>query len=1026
MKLKQLLGISLAAILALSSVSLPVFAEDSLETAIPECAESVSEAEMDAVTSAEESVEGEAAGAARTVNETEDTSKDEPAVGNEEMSLNEQTAESEVPDTDSSLFEENKTDADDTMTEETASDSNGTDALETPANPEKTDSEPDFEEETAGEDVTSDLDPDSKAVSNENLLEDAVDGSTENAQSDPVTGEALEEEQPESMTETVSEEETSSGETEDAMPVADDISLSENDAANDSAAEGNNVTEENSAIEESVTTVPAANDESGIYTVTIHANGGYLTKWDYETCDNIKVDTMVLTSDYGSCEIENPKNDDPYQKFAGWGIDDSHTIDISANDCPGSYTYFPEEDTDFYAIWTSSYEPVEETKSGTCGDNLTWSLNTEGELRISGTGSMGNPTWNESDDVPDIPWADYDHSITSLVIDDGVTTIKRYAFSDFVLIKSVTLPASLKEIGECAFSRCESLTSIDIPDQVTHIHTYAFSECNNLTKVNIPSSVTNLGSCAFYYCEALSDIDILCDLKNIELGADIFSGTKWQNSMGEFPIYDTVLFRYRGEDETVIVPDGVTRICTFAFEDTESITKIVLPDSLVQIDNEAFCWCFGLEEITIPSSVTTISDSAFDECINLERVVLSSGVKEIEDGAFFYCKSLESITIPESVTSISPDAFSECPKDFAIFGVPGSYAEQYAIENGIIFCNIDAVDISSANVTIKSQPYTGKALTPSPTVKIGNTVLVKGTDYIVNYSNNTNAGTATVSIIGIGNYKGKIKKTFTISKIAQSIKAKASASPISVGKTATVTVSGAKGKKSFKSSNKAIATVNSAGKVTAKKVGTVKITATSAATTNYKAASATVTIKVVPAATASITALNQTTGIKLTWKKVTGANGYHVYRNGTKIATLSGNAKVTYTDKKANTNGAKYTYKIVAKASTGTSKLSKTLAAYRVARPSVSSVKNSASKKMTVKWGKNAKATGYQIQYNTNKAFSSGNKTVTVKGKTSVSKVISSLKKGKTYYVRIRTYKTAGGKNYFSAWSAAKSVKIKK
>ena len=136
---------------------------------------------------------------------------------------------------------------------------------------------------------------------------------------------------------------------------------------------------------------------------------------------------------------------------------------------------------------------------------------------------------------------------------------------------------------------------------------------------------------------------------------------------------------------------------------------------------------------------------------------------------------------------------------------------------------------------------------------------------------------------------------------------------------------------------------------------------------------------------------------------------------------------MTYADAKANTNGTKYTYKVVAKASTGDSTLSKSVAVYRVARPAVSSVTNSASRKMTVKWGKNAKANGYQIQYSLSKTFQVGNnKAVTITSASTVSKVIGSLTKGKTYYVRIRTYKTVGSSKYWSVWSSARSVKISK
>ena len=416
--------------------------------------------------------------------------------------------------------------------------------------------------------------------------------------------------------------------------------------------------------------------------------------------------------------------------------------------------------------------------------------------------------------------------------------------------------------------------------------------------------------------------------------------------------------------------------------------------------------------------------------------------------------------------------------------------------------------IEEATITgITSKTYAGKAITQALVVKIGDTILEKDTDYTVAYSNNTNAGTATVTITGKGNYTGSKNVTFTIkkaaqsitasnltltfpktgtisasgnkgslsykssntaiatvdstgkvtakgagkatititaaatsnynaatktitvdvAKAAQSITAKAAASSIAVGKTTTVSITGNKGTKSFKSSDTTIATVSSTGKVTAKKVGKVTITATSAATANYKAASKTVTIKVVPAATTSFTAENQATDIKLTWKKVAGADAYFIYRGSTQIAAIRNGSTVTYTDKKANTNGTKYIYKIIASASaTGRSTLSKSVTAYYVTRPAISTLTNSAASRMTIKWGKNAKATGYQIQYCPDKTFKTGNKSVSITSASIVSKVIGSLAKGKTYYVRIRTFKTVGSTKYFSAWSAVKSVKITK
>ena len=329
---------------------------------------------------------------------------------------------------------------------------------------------------------------------------------------------------------------------------------------------------------------------------------------------------------------------------------------------------------------------------------------------------------------------------------------------------------------------------------------------------------------------------------------------------------------------------------------------------------------------------------------------------------------------------------------------------------------------SSATVSASGLVYNGKAQTPAVTVKSGSATLVEGTDYTKAYSNNTNAGTASVAVTGKGNYQGTVTKTFTIAKAAQSITAKAAAATVSVGKTTTVTVTGAKGGVTYSSSNAALAAVTTAGKVTAKKVGSVNITVKAAATANYNAASKTVAIKVVPAATKTLKAANLAKGIKLTWAKVAGASGYIIYRNNKKVKTVGGPA-VTWSDTGANSNGTKYVYKVFAKASTGTSTLSKSVTIYRVARPAVSSVKNSASKKMTVKWGKNAKATGYQIQYSLKKNFS-GAKTVNVAKAATVSKDIGGLQKGKTYYVRIKTDKKVGKVKYESVWSTAKTVKI--
>ncbi len=175
---------------------------------------------------------------------------------------------------------------------------------------------------------------------------------------------------------------------------------------------------------------------------------------------------------------------------------------------------------------------------------------------------------------------------------------------------------------------------------------------------------------------------------------------------------------------------------------------------------------------------------------------------------------------------------------------------------------------------------------------------------------------------------------------------------------------------------------------------------------------------------------NTSSGITAKWNRVTGASGYYVYRKTSggsykKIATVKSGSTVSYTDTAVKSkNGATYVYAVRPyNGSTLGSYTGKTTA--RLTGICISSLKNVKTRKMTVKWKKNTKATGYQIQYSTSSSFSSY-KTVTVSGYKNVSKTISKLTKGKKYYVRVRAYKTVSGTKYYSAWSSKKSVKISK
>ena len=142
--------------------------------------------------------------------------------------------------------------------------------------------------------------------------------------------------------------------------------------------------------------------------------------------------------------------------------------------------------------------------SGTCGDNLTWKLD-NGTLTISGTGEMKNYSGNLNQSAP---WHSNIKSIKSVVIEKGVTNIGDYAFSWCNSLTSITIPNSVISIGRDAFDNCSSLTSITIPNSITSIGYGAFEACSGLTSVTIPNSLTSISDSVFSRCDSLTSITI--------------------------------------------------------------------------------------------------------------------------------------------------------------------------------------------------------------------------------------------------------------------------------------------------------------------------------------------------------------------------------------------------------------------------------------------------------------------------------------------------------------------------------------
>ena len=158
----------------------------------------------------------------------------------------------------------------------------------------------------------------------------------------------------------------------------------------------------------------------------------------------------------------------------------------------------------FGAMTASAADIIE---SGTCGDNVTWTLDSDGLLTISGTGEMWN--YIRYVDIPTNTFVGERCSIVrSVVIESGVTSIGNSAFAGCSNLTKITIPDSVTSIGEDAFFGCSSLKSVTIPASVTRIQAVAFRECSSLVSVTIPASVTLVEQEAFYKCESLTSINV--------------------------------------------------------------------------------------------------------------------------------------------------------------------------------------------------------------------------------------------------------------------------------------------------------------------------------------------------------------------------------------------------------------------------------------------------------------------------------------------------------------------------------------
>ena len=212
--------------------------------------------------------------------------------------------------------------------------------------------------------------------------------------------------------------------------------------------------------------------------------------------------------------------------------------------------------------------------TGKCGDNLTWTIDNNEVLTISGTGRI--PDYNDpsSGGNNTAPWYGYAYQIKKVVLGSGVQNIGNNAFAGCYGMTDITIPDGVTSIGDSAFDWCSALTEISIPGTVSSIGDSAFYGCSALTEISIPGTVSSIGDSVFSGCSALTEISIPSTVSSI--GSYAFSGCALRE---------------------VEIPQGITSIQTRTFQFCTQLTKITIPDSVTSVEICAFDNCPVLKTV---------------------------------------------------------------------------------------------------------------------------------------------------------------------------------------------------------------------------------------------------------------------------------------------------------------------------------------------------------------------------------------------------------------------------------------------
>ena len=328
-------------------------------------------------------------------------------------------------------------------------------------------------------------------------------------------------------------------------------------------------------------------------------------------------------------------------------------------------------------------------------------------------GRNGMTSIEMSDSVTQIGYGSFKNctGLADIELPGSLLSIGSNAFEGCTGLVNVELPEGLKSIGEYAFSGCAGLKNIEFPDSLVSIEYGAFSGCDELTSVVIPAGVTAIGSGSFSACDKLvvdSNNTVYDSRDNCNAIIETASNTV---SIGckETKIPTSVTNIGNGAFgectglTNIEIPNSVTKIGNGAFSGCTGLTSMQIPNSVTKIGDSAFAFCENLKSINIPNSVTEIESCAFRGCSSLTNIEIPNSITSLEWNVFAWCNGLTSVVIPNSVTEINSGAFEGCPSKMIIYAYAGSYAADYATNNGYTLVLLNHEHTFDAG-TITQQP----------------------------------------------------------------------------------------------------------------------------------------------------------------------------------------------------------------------------------------------------------------------------------------------------------------------------------